>query len=271
MAFWVSLLRPVFCCSGLSRALFVRPSLCGSVASASAAAAAGCSDRFGFTSRDGSVAAPGGAESRPFSAGRVGCGSFCPGSGFGGWSRLWCWRFSRFRFRLRLRCWRLFRVRWRCRSRLPVPVVLAFVPGAVLLSVPVSALVLAVVPVPAAGAKRPGERWKRQPGGLSAEGGSALSSLARKDPRALLQGARGSIERTDGFPLRLCGLRLFRPDSVIDVPVLNHAVCEVVRDDDVIQDEDPDPVQKALKLGCAGDVLRAGGAGSARVVVAKQD
>ena len=82
MAFWVPLLRPVLCCSGLSRAFFLRPSFWCSVASASAAAAAGCSDRFGFTSRDGSVAAPGGAESRPFSAGRVGCGSFCPGFRF---------------------------------------------------------------------------------------------------------------------------------------------------------------------------------------------
>ena len=157
MAFWVPLLRPVLCCSGVSRALFVRPSLCGSVASASAAAAAGCSDRFGFTSRDGSVAAPGGAESLArFLRGVSAAGRSVPGSGSGCRSRFWCWRFSRFRFRLRLRCWRLFRVRWRCRSRLPVPVVLAFVPGAVLLSVPVSALVLAVVPVPAAGAKRPG-------------------------------------------------------------------------------------------------------------------
>ena len=117
MAFWVPLLRPAFCCSGLSRALFVRPSLCGSVASASAAAAAGCSDRFGFTSRDGSVAAPGGAESRPFSAGRVGCGSFCPG----------------FRFRVSVPALVL--------AVLPVPVsasvaVLAFVPGAVAVSVP---------------------------------------------------------------------------------------------------------------------------------------
>ena len=155
MAFGVPLLRPVLCGSGLSRAFFLRPSFLCSVASASAAAAAGCSDRFGFTSRDGSVAAPGGAESLArFLRGVSAAACPVPGSGFGGCSRVWWW--CRFRLRLRLWCWRLFRVRWRCRSRLPVPVVLAFVPGAVLLSVPVSALVLAVVPVPAAGAKRPG-------------------------------------------------------------------------------------------------------------------
>ena len=155
MAFGVPLLRCVLCGSGLSRAFFLRPSFWCSVASASAAAAAGCSDRFGFTSRDGSVAAPGGAESLArFLRGVSAVGRSVPGSGSGCRSRLWCWRLLRFRFRLW--CWRLSRVRWWCRSLLPVPVVLAFVPGAVLLSVPVSALVLAVVPVPAAGAKRPG-------------------------------------------------------------------------------------------------------------------
>ena len=92
MAFWVPLLRPVFCCSGLSRALFVRPSLCFSVASASAAAAAGCSDRFGFTSRDGSVAAPCGAESLArFLRGVSAAACPVPASGSGACSRVRWW------------------------------------------------------------------------------------------------------------------------------------------------------------------------------------
>lgn len=176
MAFWVPLLRPVLCGSGLSRAFFLRHSLCCSVASASAAAAAGCSDRFGFTSRDGSVAAPGGAESLArFLRGVSAAARPVPASGSGACSRVrwWC----RFRLRLRLWCWRLSRVRWwlwfrlrlRCWFRLRVSVpasgvgcglpcsgfrlrvsvpasVLAFVPGAV----------LAVAPVSAAGAKKAG-------------------------------------------------------------------------------------------------------------------
>jgi len=188
MAFWVPLLRPVLCCSGVSRALFVRPSLCGSVASASAAAAAGCSDRFGFTSRDGSVAAPGGAESLGrFLRGVSAAACPVPASGSGACSRVrwWC----RFRLRLRLWFWRLSRVRWwlwfrlrlRCwfRLRVSVPVsgvgcglpcsgfrlrvsvpasVLAVVPAlaSVLAFVPGAVLAVAPVPVPAAGAKRPG-------------------------------------------------------------------------------------------------------------------
>ncbi len=145
MAFWVPLLRPVLCCSGVSRALFVRPSLCGSVASASAAAAAGCSDRFGFTSRDGSVAAPGGAESLArFLRGVSAAACPVPAYGSGACSRVRWWRWFRLpapvvlvvvpapvsvllpvpgvwpasvvsRFRLRLRCWRWFRLRFRLR------------------------------------------------------------------------------------------------------------------------------------------------------------
>ena len=168
MAFWVSLLRLVLCCFGVSRALFVRPSLCFSVASASAAAAAGCSDRFGFTSRDGSVAAPGGAESLArFLRGVSAAACPVPASGSGACSRVrwWC----RFRLRLRLWFWRLSRVRWwlwfrlrlRCWFRLRVSVpasVLAVVPAlaSVLAFVPGAVLAVAPVPVPAAGAKRPG-------------------------------------------------------------------------------------------------------------------
>ena len=134
MAFCLPGLRPVLCCSGVSRALFVRPSLCGSVASASAAAAAGCSDRFGFTSRDGSVAAPGGAESLArFLRGVSAAACPVPGSGFGGCSRVWWWC----RFRRWFRLWLRLRVSVPALVLAMVPaLVLAVVPGAVALSVP---------------------------------------------------------------------------------------------------------------------------------------
>ena len=37
-------------------------------------------------------------------------------------------------------------------------------------------------------------------------------------------------------------------DPVVDISVLDHAVSVLVRDDDVIENENPDPVQKALNL-----------------------
>ncbi len=47
-----------------------------------------------------------------------------------------------------------------------------------------------------------GKGEKRQPGGLSAESGSASSLLARKGERSPLQGLRTTIERTDHSPER---------------------------------------------------------------------
>lgn len=38
--------------------------------------------------------------------------------------------------------------------------------------------------------------------------------------------------------------------SVVDISVLDHAVGVVVRDDDMIENENPDSIQKALELKC---------------------
>ncbi len=107
-------------------------------------------------------------------------------------------------------------------------------------------------------AARSGMGWCAAGGGVSFSGfrrGSFRSGVGR--------------EKGGGFFLRLFGSGLSVPGSVVDVSVLNHAVGPVVRDDDVVEDEDADPAQKLLKLYGAGDVLRRGGAGSARVVVAE--
>lgn len=66
-------------------------------------------------------------------------------------------------------------------------------------------------------------------------------------------------------------VRFLFPGSVVDVPVLNHRVGLIVRDDNVIEDQDADPVEEALKLKRGGDILRRGGAGAAGVVVAEED
>ena len=42
--------------------------------------------------------------------------------------------------------------------------------------------------------------------------------------------------------------RLSFPDPVVDVSVLDHRIGPVACDDDMIEDEDPDPVQQLLKL-----------------------
>ena len=38
------------------------------------------------------------------------------------------------------------------------------------------------------------------------------------------------------------------PDPVIDIPMLDHAVCPIPRHDDMVKDQDPDSVQQLLKL-----------------------
>ena len=60
-------------------------------------------------------------------------------------------------------------------------------------------------------------------------------------------------------------------DPVIDIPVLDHRVSPVTGYDDVVQYQDPDPVQQPLELNGGGDILRGRGAGSARMVMGQQD
>ena len=60
--------------------------------------------------------------------------------------------------------------------------------------------------------------------------------------------------------------------SEFDVPVLGHAVGSAVRGGDhVVQDVDPESAEDLLELDRAGDVLRAGGACAAGMVVAEKD
>lgn len=53
--------------------------------------------------------------------------------------------------------------------------------------------------------------------------------------------------------------------------MLDHGVCPVTGDNDVVKNENPDPVQQPLKCDGGGDILRRRGAGAAGVVVAQKN
>ena len=76
-----------------------------------------------------------------------------------------------------------------------------------------------------------------------------------------------SGKTAEGCPSAGCRLS----GAVVDIPVLDHRVCPVTGYDDVIEYQDPDSLQQALKLKRGGDIFRGRGAGSAGVVVAQQN
>lgn len=65
-------------------------------------------------------------------------------------------------------------------------------------------------------------------------------------PFAFLPGPRAFCSRGPAFSVSGACCRSGFPDPIIYVPVFDHAVSVISGDDDVIQYEDPDPVQKAL-------------------------
>ena len=71
----------------------------------------------------------------------------------------------------------------------------------------------------------------------------AASGLLRSAPGA---GGRKKRRRFLSAVCRFCRLSL--PDPVVDISVLDHRIGPVACDDDMIEDEDADPVQQLLKL-----------------------
>ena len=74
-------------------------------------------------------------------------------------------------------------------------------------------------------------------------------------------GASGSAsaeasKKAEGFPPPVClpGLPAF--DPVIDIPVLDHRIGPVAGYDDMIENQNPDPIQQPLELKCGLDIFR---------------